>query len=224
MIHRLVLFDCDGTLVDSAGVIVAAMTAAFARHGIPAPGAAEVRAIIGLSLPLAVGRLATCHPGAPLDDIAAAYKDAYRDAVAADAANEPTFPGTMEALDALDDGHTLFGVVTGKSRRGLDRILAMHGMSARFAITRTADEADSKPSPDMVLQSLAATGVRAARTVVVGDTTFDMAMALAAGARPIGVAWGCHDAAELRQAGARAIAASMSDLPAVVAAVLADVA
>ena len=217
---RLVLFDCDGTLVDSGAIIIATMAAAFARHDLPAPSEAEVRAIIGLSLPVAVTRLALRHPEAPIDDMVAAYKEAYRDTASADALHEPTFPGTLETLAALADQRTLLGVVTGKSRRGLDRILTAHGIASRFVVTVTADDAASKPAPDMVLRALTVTGIRAARAVVIGDTSFDMEMATRAGAAAIGVAWGYHPQGALQSAGARAIAQTMSDIPTLVDTIL----
>lgn len=217
---RLVLFDCDGTLIDSAGVIVSAMASAFVRHGLPAPPAAEIRGIIGLSLPSAVAVLSSRHPEAPVAALVAAYKAAYRDSVSEESLHEPLFPGIAEALDRVEDERTLLGVVTGKSRAGLTRVLAAHGLTGRFIVTRTADDAASKPSPDMVLQSLAETGADASRTVVIGDTSFDMAMAKAAGARAIGVAWGYHAVAELEAAGAEAVARAAAELPDIVNALL----
>jgi len=213
---RLVLFDCDGTLIDSASVIVAAMASAFVRNGLPAPDAQEIRAIIGLSLPSATAVLASRHPEAPVAALVTAYKAAYRDSIVEDALHEPLFPGIADALERVEDERTLLGVVTGKSRRGLDRVLAAHGLSGRFVVTRTADEAASKPNPDMVLQSLAETGAEPDRTVVIGDTSFDMAMARSAGVRAVGVSWGYHDVAELEAAGAEAVAQAAADLPAIV--------
>lgn len=210
---RLVLFDCDGTLVDSAAVIVAAMSRAFTVHGLEPPSPEAIRRIVGLSLPIAVAALCEDRPNAPVADLAVAYGASYRDAVEADAENEPTFPGTHETLADLDDEATLLGVVTGKSRRGLDRILSRHDLAGRFAVTVTADDAASKPAPDMVLQAAAIVGIAPSRAVVIGDTTFDMLMAKAAGARAIGVTWGYHPADSLRTAGAETLASAMSEIP-----------
>lgn len=221
---RLVLFDCDGTLVDSAGVIAAAMAAAFHREGLPAPSDAEVRSIIGLSLDRAVARLAQRHPEAPVAMLVESYKNAYRDQALAAADREPTFPGTHETLAALAAPGTLMGVVTGKSRRGLDRILATHDIARHFVVTVTADDAASKPAPDMVLQAIAATGAEAADTVVIGDTVFDIEMARSAGAAAIGVAWGYHPPADLTAAGAAAIAPTMAALPSLIDTILAETA
>lgn len=217
---RLVLFDCDGTLVDSAAVIVAAMQRAFAAHDLPPPPPEAVRGIVGLSLPVAMAALCAERPDAPLADLARAYGTHYRDAVEADAAHEPTFPGTHEALAALDRDDTLLGVVTGKSRRGLDRILARHDLAGRFAVTVTADDAPSKPAPGMVLQAAAAVGADPARAVVIGDTVFDVEMAKAAGAKAIGVTWGYHAADRLAAAGADTLAERMSDVPTLVSRLL----
>jgi phosphoglycolate phosphatase len=213
---RLVLFDCDGTLIDSAAVIVGAMAAAFERHDLAVPPEAEIRAIIGLSLPTAVATLAAHHPEAPVAELVKAYKAAYRDAATREAAHEPLFPGITEAIDRIGNDHTLLGVVTGKSRAGLSRVLAAHGLADRFVVTRTADDAPSKPAPDMVLQAVTETGADAERTLVIGDTSFDMAMARAAGACGIGVGWGYHPVEELRRVGAHAVALSAAELPALV--------
>ncbi|MCF3936314.1 HAD-IA family hydrolase [Acuticoccus sp. M5D2P5] len=220
---RLVIFDCDGTLVDSASVIVSAMSAAFTHHDLVPPSPEEIRAIIGLSLPGAVARLVAHHPEAPVDDLVDAYKAAFRDMATRDAALEPTFPGTEETLDALRaDPATLLGIATGKSRRGLERVLANHNLTDHFAVTMTADDAPSKPAPAMVLQAAAATGIDPARTVVIGDTTYDMEMARAAGAFAIGVAWGYHPPAGLDAAGAQAIASAMPELPVLIKALIPD--
>lgn len=211
---RLVLFDCDGTLVDSAAHILSAMKGAFERHHLPPPFDDEIKAIIGLSLPKAIARLA--HPEGPHAELVEAYKTIYRDAMAPGAATEPLFPGIIDALAAIETEATLLGVATGKSRVGLERILEGHGLSGRFATTMTADDAASKPSPEMVLRALEATGAEASRTVLVGDSAFDMQMAKAAGAMALGVAWGYQPVATLQAAGADAIAHTAGDLPALV--------
>ena len=217
---RLVLFDCDGTLIDSAGAILAAVRSAFAENGLPAPETPEVHAIIGLSLPHAMSALARDHPTAPHDALVAAYKTAYRRSVMAGSECEPLFPGIAGALARMDDAGTLLGIVTGKSRRGLRRALDAHGLTDRFFVTRTADDAASKPAPDMVIQCLAQTGVSKARSVVVGDTVFDIEMGRSAGIRTIAVSWGAHEIAALEAAGADAVAYAAADLPRIVDALL----
>ena len=128
---------------------------------------------------------------------------------------EPLFDGVRAVLDALSaDESTLLGVATGKSRAGLDRILAGHDLTGRFVTTMTADDAPSKPAPEMVLRAIEATGVSAVRTVMIGDSAFDMQMAHAAGARALGVAWGYQPVATLTEAGAESVAHRVDELPA----------
>jgi phosphoglycolate phosphatase len=209
---KLILFDCDGTLVDSQHVIVASMNLAFEAVGLVPPTAAETRSIIGLSLPVAMTRLTIERDENPVDELVAAYKAAFRAARLSGPA-EPMFPGIAALLAALDDRpDVLLGVATGKSRRGLDAILASHGLTHHFATLKTADDAPSKPHPGMVLDAIAETGARPEDTAVVGDTSFDMAMARAAGATGIGVAWGYHPVASLVDEGAVGVAVDADEL------------
>lgn len=191
---RLVLFDVDGTLVDSQGDIVASMAAAFQAVGQDAPARAAVLGIVGLSLEAAMQRLwpggdATCHA-----QMVQAYKDSYVALrVAKGAASSPLYPGARAVLEQLaQQPNVLLGVATGKSRRGLDALFDSHDLRAFFVTTQVADHHPSKPHPSMVLQAMAETGVGPQDTVVVGDTSFDMDMAQAAGACAIGVSWGYH--------------------------------
>ena len=208
---KLVLFDVDGTLVDSQNIIVAAQRLAFASVGLPAPSRAQSLSIVGLSLHEAFTTLA--GPQSPVEALAEAYKDAFH-ALRADPANhEPFFPGALEAVAALaarDD--MLLGVATGKSRRGVAHLVERAGWSGTFSTIQTADDNPSKPAPDMVLNALAETGVAPEDAVLVGDTTFDMIMARDAGIARIGVSWGYHPPAALRGAGAQAVAADFADV------------
>jgi phosphoglycolate phosphatase len=213
--HRLLVFDCDGTLVDSQHNIVAAMAAAWARHDLPAPAASDVRRLVGLTLEIAIARLL---PEAE-DAKHRALADAYREIVhglrmgnAQGTLEEPLFPGIRELIEALGAPEIFLGVATGKNRRGLEHTLGLHGLRERFHTLQTADVCRSKPDPEMVLRAMAETGIGPASTVVIGDTSFDMAMARAAGATAIGVAWGYHEVVELRNAGAHAVIAQPADL------------
>ncbi len=114
------------------------------------------------------------------------------------------------------------GIVTGKSRRGVDAILALHDLASYFQVIKTADGSPSKPHPGMVLEAMADMGADTAETVVIGDTSFDMEMARAAGARAIGVSWGYHHRSALVQAGAERIVERYEELPAAVASMLGD--
>ena len=210
---KLILFDCDGTLVDSQNVIVAAMTRAFDRAALPRPPREAVLGIVGLSLVEAMRHLGDDDPLFPAERLADLYRDAFRELRTESGFFEPLFPGMRGVLDALaarDD--VLLGIATGKSQRGVAAVLGHHGLEGRFVTIQTADDAPSKPHPAMVLQAMAATGVEAVDTVLVGDTSFDMVMARAAGARAIGVTWGYHPVDRLSQSGAERLVSDADGL------------
>jgi phosphoglycolate phosphatase len=204
--NRLAIFDCDGTLVDSGATIHAALAASFEQNGLATPSAQACRRIIGLSLNEA---LAVLMPGLSFEQHAALsedYKRAFWELRAAGKVEEPLFGGVIELLDALEADGWLLAVATGKSDRGLRHCLESHSIHARFVSLQTADRHPSKPHPSMVEQAIADAGAAPETTIVVGDTSFDMAMAAAAGAAPIGAGWGYHEAEELLEAGAIAVA------------------
>ncbi|HKJ72574.1 MAG TPA: HAD-IA family hydrolase [Alphaproteobacteria bacterium] len=209
---RLVMFDCDGTLVDSQDMIHHSVAAAFTRHGRPAPDKEAVKRIVGLPL---VGAMARLWPEASPEDceaIGGYYKEAFQTLRAGGNVHEPLFPGVRETLATLEADGYLLGVATGKSRRGLDAALAAHGLADHFVTLHTSDGVPGKPHPQMVFDAMAATGAPADRTVVIGDTRFDMQMAKSAGAGAIGVAWGYHPPEQLRAAGADTIASEPAAL------------
>ena len=210
--NRLALFDCDGTLIDSQVSICLAMEAAFARSGLSAPPRASIRRIVGLSLIEAVARLIPDTDAALHAGIAAEYKSAFWQLRADGMVDEPLFDGIADLLAHLAKEGWLLGVATGKSDRGLALALDHHGLTDRFVTLQTADRHPSKPHPSMVATAMAEAGAAPETTVVIGDTSFDIAMALNAGARAVGVAWGYHDTAELIRAGAHAIARRPADL------------
>ena len=212
MTARLALFDCDGTLVDGQAGVVNAMEAAFAEVGLPAPDRHQVRRIVGLSLPQAIGLLAPQASERRRTAADAAYRDAFRAAREAGSLVEPLYDGIAELIVTLAGDGWLLGVATGKSQRGLEHCLAMHGLSAHFVTLQTADNHPSKPHPSMIEAALAETGVSPDNCVMIGDTAFDIAMAVNAGVRAVGVDWGYHTAQELRDAGAEAVAADPAHL------------
>jgi len=210
---RLVVFDVDGTLVDSQAHILAAMARAFAAAGRPSPSREAVLGIVGLSLPVAMARLS---PEAPSD--VPVLVDAYREAFATlrlsgdGAALSPLYPGALDCLRALSsEPWTLLGVATGKSRRGLDKLLEAHDLGRYFVTRQVSDHHPSKPHPAMLHAALSDIGVNAADAVMIGDTSFDMEMAHAAGMAGIGVSWGYHPRQALHLA--ERIIDDFSDLP-----------
>lgn len=190
---ELLVFDWDGTLMDSAAAIAASLQAACCDLDLPIPSEEQARYVIGLGFHDALSHLL---PG--LDP--ALYPpvlERYRDHFLKHDANTRLFPGAAEALTALHDAGFLLAVATGKSRRGLERSLASTGLKGYFHATRCADEGHAKPHPGMLLELMEELGVASDRTLMIGDTTHDMAMARAAGVACLGVAYGAHSKSDL---------------------------
>jgi phosphoglycolate phosphatase len=210
--NRLAIFDCDGTLVDSQADICRAMEDCFAGAKLPPPPRDKVRRVVGLSLVEAVAMLL---PEAEPDfhaNLAEEYKLSFRRLRDGGRVEEPLYEGVPDLLEALEAEGWLLGVATGKSDRGLLLCLERHGLRDRFVTLQTADRHPSKPHPAMIRAALAEAGAEAEASLMIGDTSYDMAMAKAAGVDAIGVAWGYHDAAELSAAGADFIADRPSDI------------
>lgn len=214
--NRLAVFDCDGTLVDSQATICLAMEHGFVACGLAAPGDAATRSIIGLSLIEAMAALHPAGNSAAHETLSEAYKKAFFDLRAAGLADEPLYEGIAEAIADLDARGWLLGVATGKSDRGLKHILEHHGLHPRFVTLQTADSHPSKPHPSMLEQAMADAGATSQTTVMIGDTSYDMIMAKAAGCAAIGVSWGYHNRAELIEAGADLVADHPSGLVAMI--------
>ena len=203
---RLAVFDCDGTLVDGQADVCEAMDAAFAAQGLAAPDRHLTRRMVGLSLPEAMRKLLPTADADVHEVLTAHYRDAYRSRRTAGVLDEPLFDGIVTLLERLTRAGWLLGVATGKSDRGLAHCLATHGIAGHFVTLQTADRHPSKPHPAMLHAAMDAVGAKAADTVMIGDTAYDIAMARAAGVRAIGVSWGYHPPAELIAAGAASIA------------------
>ncbi|WP_050931336.1 HAD-IA family hydrolase [Aestuariivita boseongensis] len=211
---RLILFDVDGTLVDSQADIVASMAAAFDHVGLTVPDRAQVLSIVGLSLPRAMEVLAPEADATTHDAMVEAYKRSYMAlrAAAGSQISSPLYPGMRDLLDRLNAvPDNILGVATGKSQRGLDALIEGHALAGLFCTRQCADHHPSKPHPSMILQAMAETGVTPAQTVMIGDTSFDMEMARAAGAFAIGVSWGYHPADRLGDA--HILVDRVADLP-----------
>lgn len=208
MKQKLVIFDCDGTLIDSQNAICAAMTHTFGSLGLPAPERAAVRGIIGLSLPevfLVLAAEASDRDRAELESIYRSSFSQVREAF--EEHGDPLYPGIHELVTTFagrDD--IVLGVATGKSKRGVNRLLDREGWHGHFFTIQTADDHPSKPHPSMILRAMADAGVDPSAAVMVGDTTYDITMALNAGVGAIGVGWGYHEPERLRLAGAHVVA------------------
>lgn len=208
---KLIVFDVDGTLVDSQNLIVAAQRESFIANGLGPPSRERALSIVGLSLQEAFTVLV--GPDGPVESLAEGYRQAFGRLRADPAYHEPLFPGASDLLVELGGRPDVrLGIATGKSQRGVSHLLERHGWDSLFATIQTADDAPSKPHPAMLEQAMAAVGAAPAQTVMIGDSTFDMSMARSAGIAAIGVSWGYHAVDALRQAGAQAIVDSYAAL------------
>jgi phosphoglycolate phosphatase len=199
----LILFDVDGTLVDSQNTILHGLQVGFDAVGLQMPDRETALSIVGRSLEEAFFDLV----GPSHLDKVPAMATAYRQSKIARREQgldlDPLYPGARETIDRLhkrDD--LLLGIATGKAMRGVRHMLDKHDLHGRFITIQTADTSPSKPHPDMVLRAMAETGTEPDRTLMIGDTGFDMAMAKAAGAHALGVTWGYHDQSRLLEGGA----------------------
>ena len=210
--NRLAIFDCDGTLVDSQHNICLAMERCFVAAGLEPPTRERTRAVVGLSL---VEAMRALLPESEVEfhaSLAEDYKRAFQAMRARGLAEEPLYEGVRELIDRLDAEGWLLGIATGKSDRGVALCLEHHGLAGRFITLQTADRHPSKPHPSMLETAMAEAGALPGDTVMIGDTAYDIEMAVAAGTRAIGVAWGYHAPAELLAAGAEAVAETPGQL------------
>lgn len=204
----LVVFDWDGTLFDSTALITNCIQAACADLGVPVPTDAQASYVIGMGLSEALQHAAPDLPPARYRELGNRYRHHY----VARQHEIDFFDGSLSMLQELKSrGHRL-AVATGKSRRGLDDALLSSALHGLFDATRTADETASKPDPRMLIELMAAFEVAPARTVMVGDTTHDLQLALNAGTASIGVSYGAHDHESFTGFGARYVAHSVRKL------------
>lgn len=213
MANRLIVFDCDGTLVDSQHNIVTAMTRAFRQHDQQAPVPEEVRRTVGLSILESVGRLLPDAPHDTLESIGEAYRTASYELRLEPGHEEPLYPGIGDMIRDLSGTNAILAVATGKSQRGLRKTLQRHDLQEHFTILKTSDDGPGKPDPTILLDAIAEAGADAVSTVMIGDTVFDIAMARSAKAHAVGVNWGYHEPVELDAAGAHVILDEINELP-----------
>lgn len=209
----LAIFDVDGTLVDSRRIISLAMDDAFIREGLTPPGYESTRKIVGLSLEVAIDRLApegVDHDG--VLRLTEHYKNAFISYRKDPAMQSPLYDGAREVLDRLRREGWEMGIATGKSRRGLDAVIERMQLGPYFSAHFCADDGPSKPHPFMVEANLKALSRRPAEAVMIGDTSFDIHMAQAAKVATIGVDWGFHTREELGAAQADVIVSDMRGL------------
>lgn len=209
---RLAVFDLDGTIVNSTANIVRAVHEAAALVEVPSPAHHEIPRVIGLSLTEALGRLFPALEQPRLLQLDQAYRDCFNRFRTEADFDEPLFEGTHSLLDVLDADGVLLGIATGKGMRGVNHVLERHGLAGRFVTIQTPDHAPGKPNPEMIYRAMAETGARPEHTVMIGDTSFDILMARAAGALALGVSWGNHPTTDLMAAGAHRMVDRMPDI------------
>lgn len=203
---KLVIFDVDGTLMDSQAMIVASLTAAFTGESLPVPDRSAMLSIVGLSLFRAMQTLRPDDDEAMHLRLAEGYKQAFWGFRQGKAHPELPYDGALDTLRRLRMRENIsLGIATGKSQRGVRHIVDQFGLEDVFATIQTADDAPSKPHPAMILQAMEAVGAEPRDTVMIGDAVFDMEMAQAAGVHGIGVSWGFQPVERLRAAGAGTI-------------------
>ena len=199
---RLALFDYDGTIVDSAIMIVQGAIAAFRICGLPDPDPAKVRENIGKPLAIALDEYMPPGFNVTPNEISEAYRSWYAEQGRLGLQNEPLYPGVVELLKELKSNDWLIGIATNKSRIGLTNGLAKHDLSDMFDITLSTDENIAKPNPAMAIRAMNELGVEKKYCVMIGDTINDIGLGVNAGIVSIGVTWGYNDINLLSSAGA----------------------
>lgn len=212
---RLIIFDMDGTLVDTVGLIVETISDAFTAVGEAPPPEQAIRGISGITAREAMGILAPHADAARVDELAASYRTHYHARAGLD--REPLFRGALDAIERLRTREgTILAVATGKGYRGAMTLLGAHGLVDHFNSVQTPDHNRGKPDPQMIETAMSKAGATRAQTVMIGDTTHDMKMAKSAGVGAIGVAWGYHSREELRRAGADVVLETFEELDAAI--------
>jgi phosphoglycolate phosphatase len=219
---RLAIFDCDGTLVDSAYSIISFMQVACKNLGFPLPKPIPIRRTVGLPIEDAITILFPHMEKNQVRALGEEFRQVFVKSRDRDKIHEPLYSGVDKTLSALNDAGWLLGVATGKSLRGLESTLSTHDLHHHFATLQTADLSNGKPDPAMLLKAVSDTGVEKERTVMIGDTSFDMEMARNAGTKAIGVTWGYHNVEDLVDAGAHCIVKTFSQIPEVIYNLLKD--
>lgn len=210
----LAIFDVDGTLVDSRALIHRAAVESAEGIGMAPPTYDAVRQIVGLSLAPALKQLAPHLTDAEHAEFVAGFQAAFQRFHAVPGFKEPLYDGAEATLRRLKRDGWIIAMATGNSRRGVERILNLHGWDEVFDTTWCADDGPGKPHPNMITKALEATSALPAHAIMIGDTSHDMKMAVNAGVYPLGVDWGFHTAAEILESGAKAVVGTFDELDA----------
>ena len=208
MSYELVIFDWDGTLMDSTGLIASCLQDACADAGLAVPSARDARFVIGLGMADSLNHVA---PGID-EERRGKLVERFRHHFLAREHEAPLYDGVREMLAELHANGRRLAVATGKARRGLDRALDATGLRQWFEATRCADEGFAKPHPDMLLMLMDLTGVEPRHALMVGDTTHDLELAANAGVDAVAVSYGAHDDTLLDTRPAKARCASVAEL------------
>lgn len=207
--YQLIIFDWDGTLMDSAQKIANCIKASARDVGVDEPSDEKAKSIIGLGLVEAMKILFPSGTESQVRQIVEAYKYHF---VKGDCTEQGLFDGVEQGLQALEDAGAVLAVATGKSRAGLDRIFAETGLKKHFITSRCADETRSKPHPQMLNEILDFSAIDADKTIMVGDTTYDMDMAVNANIHGLGAAYGVHAESMLLKSKAVSVQHSFNQL------------
>lgn len=209
----LVVFDCDGTLVDSQHAIIASTEYALTRAELPVPERQKILNAVGLPLDVALQRHAPDADAKLLEQILEDYRTESVRLAQQDTRGQIMFPGMRDLIVSLG-GHdnVRLGMITMKSRRGVERVVDAYEIRPYFHALKSADDGPGKPAPDLLLDVMRELDIQPSHTMMIGDTSFDMMMARAAGTYAIGVSWGYQTVDELEESGAHEIVASPDEL------------
>ncbi len=211
---KLVMFDCDGTLVDSQGRIVAAVKYAFEQEGLSVPDPKDIRHQVGLPLLQVMQNLHDTDDDAVLNRLAEGYMAAVYEVKLPECQGSPLFPDCLSTLTALHDAGYVLGIATGMGRRGLQQTVLDHKIDHLFTVLKSADDGPGKPNPHILLDAMAETGIDASDTIMIGDTVFDIKAGVNAKTLALGVDWGYHNSDMLMEAGADKVISDYTELPA----------
>ncbi len=206
--YDLIVFDWDGTVMDSTAVIAGSIQAACRDLGLPEPSDEDARHVIGLGLAQA---LRHAVPGAP-ESMYEPLAERYRHHFLAQDRQIPLFEGARETIEELHEAGYCLGIATGKSRAGLERVLDSSGLKRYFHATRTADQTFSKPNPAMLFELMDELAVAPERTLMIGDTTHDVQLAQNAGVDAVAVGYGAHPPEQLQELEPLALVADFAEL------------